>query len=130
MKDLSKVEKISKVIEEYFNANASLTIVPVKKLMPAFIKAEIFAKDVKKGLPIRLILRELDETNQLDLMPLVYAERHGEHTYWYFVSSAENIPQSPYKQEKKNPKNDPIAIRLNSLDVMSNWEPKPPILFS
>ncbi|WP_372644477.1 hypothetical protein, partial [Ancylomarina sp.] len=114
MKDLSKVEKINTVIEEYFKANATLTIAPVKDLMPAFIKAGIFTKDIKKGLPIRLILRELDDSNQLALIPFVHAERHGEHTYWYFVPTHASTPDAPYKQEKKNPENDPIAIRLNS----------------
>ncbi|MBI9058645.1 hypothetical protein L3049_01990 [Labilibaculum sp. DW002] len=114
MKDLSKVEKINKVIEEYLNANSSLTIVPVKELMPAFIKAGIFVKDIKKGLPIRLILRELDASNQLDLIPRVHAERHGEHTYWYFVPASATVPETPYKQEKKKLENDAIAIRLNS----------------
>ncbi|MGZ2370673.1 hypothetical protein ACXR6G_12900 [Ancylomarina sp. YFZ004] len=114
MKDLSKVEKINTVIEEYFNTNASLTIAPVKDLMPAFIKAGIFTKDIKRGLPIRLILRELDTNNELALIPFVHAERHGEHTYWYFVPANASTPDAPYKQEKKNPENDPIAIRLNS----------------
>ncbi|WP_461633724.1 hypothetical protein [Labilibaculum euxinus] len=114
MKNLSKIEKINKVVEEYFNSNASLTIVPVKDLMPAFIKAGIFAKDVKKGLPIRLILRELDAEDQLALIPFVHAERHGEHTYWYFVPANAPAPDAPYKQEKKKLENDPIAIRLNS----------------
>ncbi|WP_372754973.1 hypothetical protein [Labilibaculum sp.] len=114
MKDLSKVEKINNVIEEYFKGNVSLTIAPVKDLMPAFIKAGIFAKDVKKGLPIRLILRELDAENQLALIPFVYAERHGNHTYWYFVPANVVTPDVPYKQEIKKTKNDPIAIRLNS----------------
>ncbi|MDM8158626.1 hypothetical protein QUH73_02230 [Labilibaculum sp. K2S] len=114
MKDHSKIEKINKVVEEYFNTNASLTIVPVKDLMPAFIKAGIFAKDVKKGLPIRLILRELDAEDQLALIPFVHTERHGEHTYWYFVPANVPAPDAPYKQEKKKPENDPIAIRLNS----------------
>lgn len=114
MKDLSKVDKINKVIEEYFNTNASLTIVPVKKLMSDFIKAGIFAKDIKRGLPIRLILRELDASNQLSLIPLVYAERHGEHTYWYFIAPNATIPDTAYKQEKKKLENDAIAFRLNS----------------
>ncbi|WP_218972176.1 hypothetical protein [Labilibaculum filiforme] len=114
MKDLSQVEKINTVIEEYFKTNASITIVPVKNLMPAFIQAGIFAKDVKKGLPIRLVLRDLDASNQLALIPFVYAERHGEHTYWYFVPANVSAPKTPYKQEKKKPENDPIAIRLNS----------------
>ncbi len=114
MKDLSKVEKINKVIEEYFNANASQTIVPVKELMSAFIKAGIFTKDIKRGLPIRLILRDLDASNQLDLIPSVHAERHEEHTYWYFIPTNATIPDAPYKQEKKKLENDAIATRLNN----------------
>lgn len=114
MKDLSKIESINKVIEEYFKANTSLTIVPVKNLMPAFINAGIFSKDIKKGLPIRLVLRELDKENELASIPFVHAERNGDHTYWYFVPSNVSKPETPYKQEKKNPKNDPIAARLNS----------------
>ena len=114
MKDLSKVEKINTVIEEYFNTNASLTIAPVKDLMPAFIKAGIFIKDVKKGLPIRLVLRELDASNELTAIPFTHAERHGEHTYWYFVPASAIAPDAPYKQEKKKPENDPIVTRLNS----------------
>lgn len=114
MKDLSKIEKINTVVEEHFKANTSLTIVPVKELMPAFIKAGIFTKDIKKGLPIRLVLRELDKSNELALIPSLYAERHGEHTYWYFIQAGTSAPETPYKQEKKNPKNDPIAIRQNS----------------
>ena len=114
MKDLSKIDRINKEIEEFFKANDSLTIVPVKKLMPAFIKAGIFAKDIKKGLPIRLILRELDKNNELALIPYVHAEKNGEHTYWYFIPANTKAPETPYKQEKKKPENDPIAIRLNS----------------
>ncbi|MGQ1908427.1 hypothetical protein ACT3CE_01440 [Marinifilum sp. RC60d5] len=114
MKDLSKIEKINKVVEEYFKENSSLEIAPVKALMPAFIKAGIFTKDIKKGLPIRLVLRELDASNELNLIPTLYAERHGEHTYWYFVPATASAPETPYKQEKKKPENDPIAIRLNS----------------
>ncbi len=114
MKDLSKIEKINTVIEEYLTSNATLTIVPVKELMPAFIKAGIFAKDIKKGLPIRLILRELDEKNELDLIPFVHAERHGEHTYWYFIPANSTAPEKEYKQEQKKLENDALAIRANS----------------
>ena len=101
MKDISKVEKINTVIEEYFKANATLTIAPVKDLMLAFIKAGIFTKDIKKGLPIRLILRELDDSNQLALIPFVHAERHGEHTYWYFVPTHASAPRYSLQTGKK-----------------------------
>ncbi|MDA3892454.1 MAG: hypothetical protein PF517_12385 [Salinivirgaceae bacterium] len=102
MADTAIVAIINSVIEEYFTRNTSLTIVPVKELMPAFISAGIFTKDIRKGLPIRKILKELDETNQLHLIPLAFAERKKQTTYWYFIPSNAAKPTIPYKQEQSN----------------------------
>lgn len=115
MADLTKLNTINQVIETYFEKNTSLTIVPAKKLMPDFISAGIFAKDHKNGLPIRKILRELDSTNELQLIPFVYAERNEQNTYWYFIPSNAEIPTTPYKQEEKKPgSKENLTSRLNS----------------
>jgi hypothetical protein len=94
-------KEINMVIEAYFTKNPSITIVPAKKLMGDFISAGIFVKDHKNGLPIRKILKELDKTDQLDLIPLAYAERNEKDTYWYFIPSKEATPATPYKQTEK-----------------------------
>ena len=100
MIDTITVEKINSVIEDYFKQNSSVTIVPAKELMPAFISAGIFAKDIRKGLPIRDVLKELDKTDQLQLIPFVYAERNQPDTYWYFMPIDAPRPTTPYKQDK------------------------------
>jgi hypothetical protein len=101
MVDTTVVDKINKEIETYFSSNKDLSIVPVKALMPAFIKAGIFKKDVRKGQPIRHILRELDEKDLLQQIPFVYAERKEASTYWYFKPLNAPEPTQPYKQEEK-----------------------------
>lgn len=115
MADLKKINEINRVIEAYFTENNTLTIVPVKVLMPDFIRAGIFAKDHKNGLPIRQILRELDKTDQLQLIPFIYPERKAEDTYWYFIPANAPIPKTPYKHEEKKAESKKRAsLRLNS----------------
>jgi len=92
MEDISKINNINNVIKSYFEQNSAKSIVSAKDLMTDFIRAGIFTKDVKHGLPIRELLRELDKTNKLDLIPSAYAERKETNTNWYFVPSKEQIP--------------------------------------
>ena len=78
------IAKINEIIAEYFNTH-KVDFIPAKNIMPAFIEAGIFTKDIKKGLPFRKILRELDKENALDKIPFVHAERKEKDTYWYLV---------------------------------------------
>ena len=48
------------------------------------MKAKIFIADQKNGLPIRKILRKLDEDKQLYLIPYVYADRKAVNVSWFF----------------------------------------------
>ena len=78
------IAKINEIISEYFNTH-KVDFIPAKNIMPAFIEAGIFTKDIKKGLPFRKILRELDKENALNKIPFVHAERKEKDTYWYLV---------------------------------------------
>ncbi|WP_199767876.1 hypothetical protein [Chryseobacterium sp. Leaf394] len=82
---MEKLKHIQKVVEDYFVKNPSVSLIPAKDMMPYFIKANIFVQDQKNGLPIRKILRELDEKNQLHLLPNLIAERKATNTNWFFV---------------------------------------------
>jgi len=95
---MDKLTLISQVVKSYFNNNPSVVIIPVKDLMPQFIVAGIFAKDEKNGLPIRRVLRNLDQTNQLHLIPYVIAERKAVNTYWFFDRNASNNSSTLPKQ--------------------------------
>ncbi|NPD47610.1 mismatch-specific DNA-glycosylase [Lentimicrobium sp. S6] len=85
MVDSEKIRQINKVVAKCFEVNTDVQKTPAKNLMPEFIKAGIFNKDQRGGLPIREILRELDTRNELSRIPYVLPERKKVNTYWYFV---------------------------------------------
>ncbi|EDP97507.1 hypothetical protein U8527_04120 [Kordia algicida OT-1] len=100
------ITKINEVITQYFERNTTTDWIPVKKIMPALVEAGVFTKDVKKGLPLRKVLRKLDAASQLDKIPSVHAERKKENTYWYLVragkeySPKEEIPEISKKEQR------------------------------
>ncbi len=100
MADLEKVKEINLVIEEFFKQNSTLEIIPVKTLMPHFIKAGIFIKDIKNGMPIRQVLRELDKADELKLIPYTHAKRQEQSIYWYFTPLNASTPDTPYKEDE------------------------------
>ncbi|HEX8016609.1 MAG TPA: hypothetical protein VF465_15375 [Flavobacterium sp.] len=89
---MSKINQINKVITDYFELNTSVKIIPSKDMMPYFILAGIFSKDNKNGLPIRSVLRRLDEKNQLHQIPFVYVERKEVNSTWFFQRNASFVP--------------------------------------
>ena len=80
-----QIERINKVVSDYFASHASVDKIPAKDLMEEFIAAGIFKADHKNGLPIRDLLRELDDLGRLSELPNVEPERKVKNTYWYFV---------------------------------------------
>jgi hypothetical protein len=87
MKQEDKIKHINLAIEQFFQDNPDIDKMPAKDLMPQFIKARIFEKDQKKGLPIRSILRDLNSKKELKMIPAVLPERKKINTNWYFIRS-------------------------------------------
>lgn len=85
MKNEEKIVSINSVVKQYFEKNKDIDKIPAKDLMSEFVKAGIFAKDHRAGLPIRKILRNLDKNNQLNKIPFVLPERKVKNTRWYFI---------------------------------------------
>jgi hypothetical protein len=85
--NIVKIEKINKVLANYFKNNKNVKKVPALELMDEFVKAGVFKSDSEKrpGLPIRNILRELDENNELHLIPYVHVERKTKNRNWFFI---------------------------------------------
>lgn len=82
---MADINKINQAIKEYFDNSANPRKVPARDLMDLFIEKGIFRSNHKNGLPIRKVLRDLDEKNQLNLIPYVLPERKSQNTYWYFI---------------------------------------------
>lgn len=55
-----------------------------KDLMEGLIRKGFFKKDHRNGLPLRNMLRALDEKNELYLIPQVRVERKEKNRFWYF----------------------------------------------
>jgi hypothetical protein len=99
------IEKINEAIAQYFNTNTTIDWIPVKTIMPALVEAGVFEKDVKKGFPMRKVLRRLDQKSELDKIPTAHAEIRKENTYWYLVRDGkeyapkEAIPEISKKEQ-------------------------------
>lgn len=87
------IATINEVIATYFKASTDVDWMPAKVIMPELIKAGVFTKDEKNGLPLRKIFRELDKENALAKIPRLHAERAGDNTYWYLVK--EGVTYTP-----------------------------------
>jgi hypothetical protein len=85
MNEEEKIEQINRVVNDYFENSSKENSVAVKELMPYFIKAGIFTKDHRNGLPIREVLKHLDKRKELNKIPFVHAERKEKNTFWYFL---------------------------------------------
>jgi hypothetical protein len=97
---MSKISQINKVLQDYFEVNKGISSIPVKDMMPYFILAGVFVKDNKNGLPIRNVLRRLDEKNELHLIPFVSAERKETNTNWFFQRSGNSVSTQKIIKEK------------------------------
>lgn len=78
----SQIVKMGYVIQEFLGKEKMNDAKP-KDLMPILIQKGFFVKDHREGLPLREILRELDNRKQLYLLPQVRVERK-EKRYWFF----------------------------------------------
>jgi hypothetical protein len=81
---IQKAFKVKKAVAEYF-IDSNETKVMAKDLMPHFVKAGIFAKNHKDGLPIRDLLRELENDDLLKLIPQVHFEQKNTNKNWFFI---------------------------------------------
>ncbi len=78
------IAAINQVLKEYFNRHPEVNEIVAKEMMPIFMENGIFNNNPSDGLPIRKLLRELDEDDELYRIPYVYPERKEKNTYWYF----------------------------------------------
>lgn len=86
MTTVQKAIAVNFVVNEFFQNSPNVTNILAKELMNEFVKANIFNKNTKDGLPIRNLLRDLDRNNQLYLLPLLRVVRNSNNRNWYFTT--------------------------------------------
>lgn len=86
--DREIVKKMSADIQAYLVEN-NLERVKSKDMMPFLIEKGYFPHDRKKGYPLRQIMNDLKNSEELHLMPqaapeILEVENKKPSTYWYF----------------------------------------------
>lgn len=84
MKAVKEVIRMGYVIQKYLENKEDLKDAKAKDLMPLLIEKGFFNQDHREGLPLRNLLRDLDEKNMLYLLPQVSVERKSNNRYWFF----------------------------------------------
>lgn len=112
---MEKITQINLVLKTFFENNTTVFEVPAKDVMPEFIKAGIFKQDQKNGLPIRKLLRKLDENNQLHLIPYVYADRKAVNVNWFFRKNNGSHFSRP-KLERLKPEKPKSTVKSSDRD--------------
>ena len=120
----SVIKKINEVIALFFEANPQKEWIPIKEIMKDLVETGVFAKDVKKGMPFRKILRSLDQTKELNKIPAVYAERKDQAIYWYLVREGKTFVEkdttnrSGDKKDRKERKINDETYIMNLCDKL------------
>lgn len=83
MMEPSKVVRMGYVIQEYLR-DQKLEEAKPKDLMQILVAKGYFKKDHRDGLPLRNLLRKLDDNKQLYLLPQVRIEHKDKNRFWYF----------------------------------------------
>ena len=79
----AKVVKMGYAIQNYLEKSALKSAKPVE-LMERLIELGFFEKDHREGLPLRDVLRNLNEANKLYLLPQVQKELKTQNIWWSF----------------------------------------------
>ena len=83
MKD-SEIIRMGYSIQAYFEKTGEEIAKP-KDLMPWLIELGYFNKDHREGLPLRDVLRRLDNEGKLFYLPNLIPEKKEKNTYWTFI---------------------------------------------
>lgn len=122
--DEAIIKKINEVVANFFDENENKEWIPIKDIMQDLVEAEVFTKDVKKGMPFRKVLRALDKAKELDKIPAIHTERKDQAVYWYLVRDGKKFVEkettnrvSENKEKKAKTINDEAYI-MNICDEL------------
>lgn len=91
MKKKERIQAINKVLKEFFADSSNPRIVQAKEFMNLFISNGIFNQNDQDGLPIRKLLRELNQENKISAIPYALGKKKEKNINWFFIDSHTDI---------------------------------------
>lgn len=83
-KKIHRIRRIDFTVKNYFDRYPSVNEIPAVELMPLFISKGIFIDDIPAGKHIKILLQEINRTEQMHLFQLVQISYKQESKQWYF----------------------------------------------
>lgn len=85
MNKQDRIKAINDVLKAFFADSSNPRCIKPKVLMDILVQKGIYnKKDQREGLPLRNLLRELNEENNLKAIPYLYGEKKKKNIYWFF----------------------------------------------
>lgn len=81
---LNIINRINLVLEKFFSDKSNPRCVKAKLMMKLFIEEGIFSHNCRGELSLRNLLRQLDDCDNLNLIPYVLVERKKKNRIWFF----------------------------------------------
>ena len=86
-----RIKAINNVLRAYFADKTNPRQVPALELMGLFIDKGIFNKDHRNGLPIRNVLRKLNNEGRLHDIPYAHGDLKKKNIYWTFADANADV---------------------------------------
>lgn len=110
MNKQDRINAINDVLKAFFADRSNPRSIKPKVLMEILVQKGIYnKKDQRGGLPLRNLLRELNEENNLKAIPYLYAEKKEKNIYWYFIDKTIDPKDNLVSIELESPKQSVVA---------------------
>lgn len=115
MNKQDRINAINKVLEEFFADSTNPRCIKPKVLMGILVQKGIYnKKDQRGGLPLRKLLRELNEENNLKAIPYLFGEKKEKNIYWYFIDKTIDPKDNLVSTKLESPKQSVVATNKKS----------------
>lgn len=118
----TRIRLINQTLAEYFKTHSDK--VRAQDFMDEFVKRGIFNQDSKKhGLPLRKLMRELDDEKKLSDIPHLLAERTSGKTFWFFAPVGGEDFKNTAKREVAAPVKKEVTVPVGDDDFKDGLAP-------
>lgn len=121
MNKQDRINAINDVLKAFFADRSNPRSIKPKVLMEILVQKGIYnKKDQRGGLPLRKLLRELNEENNLKAIPYLCGEKKEKNIYWSFIDITFAPKDNLVSTKLESPKQSVLATNKKSKGGRAN----------
>ena len=118
MNKQDRINAINDVLKAFFADRSNPRSIKPKVLMEILVQKGIYnKKDQRGGLPLRNLLRELNEENILKAIPYLYVEKKEKNIYWFFIDKTIDPKDNLVSTKLESPRQSVVATNKKGNDI-------------